>query len=136
MSSKGLDAAQVLPVVRGITEIFLESDVLRHDREKARLKFLFLQHGWTAERFKSELERRIGFSLDPGVAAEPPDDVYRDHVGIHPQKQAGYVYAGMSVLRGRLTVDQMRAAGLRPALDRGHRNRGQEGKSRGTMVDA
>ncbi|MBF8288613.1 MAG: Dissimilatory sulfite reductase, partial [Candidatus Rokubacteria bacterium] len=43
---------------------------------------------------------------------EPPDDVYRDHVGIHPQKQAGYVYAGMSVLRGRLTVDQMRAAGL------------------------
>jgi sulfite reductase (ferredoxin) len=104
-----IHAAQVLPVVRGITEIFLESDVLRHDREKARLKFLFLQHGWTAERFKSELERRIGFSLDPGVAAEPPDDVYRDHVGIHPQKQAGYVYAGISVLRGRLTVDQMRA---------------------------
>ncbi|MDP2701562.1 MAG: hypothetical protein Q8P98_05775, partial [Candidatus Rokubacteria bacterium] len=104
-----IHAAQVLPVVRGITEIFLESDVLRHDREKARLKFLILQHGWTAERFKSELERRIGFSLDPGLAAEPPDDVYRDHVGIHPQKQAGYVYAGISVLRGRLTVDEMRA---------------------------
>jgi sulfite reductase (ferredoxin) len=100
---------EVLPVVRGITEIFRDSDVLRQDREKARLKFLFLHHGWTAERFQRELERRLGFALDPGVAEEPPDDVYRDHVGIHAQKQDGYVYAGVAVLRGRLTADQMRA---------------------------
>jgi sulfite reductase (ferredoxin) len=101
---------QVLPVVRGISEIFRDSDVLRHDREKARLKFLFLQHGWTAARFQAELERRLGFTLDPAVAEEPPDDVYRDHVGIQPQKQDGYVYAGMGVLRGRLTIQQMRTA--------------------------
>jgi sulfite reductase (ferredoxin) len=100
---------QALPVVRGITEIFRDSDVLRQDREKARLKFLFVQHGWTAARFKEELERRIGFPLDPAVAEEPPDDVYRDHVGIHPQKQDGYVSAGIAVLRGRLTAAQMRA---------------------------
>ncbi|PYM97761.1 MAG: hypothetical protein DME08_09445, partial [Candidatus Rokuibacteriota bacterium] len=100
---------QALPVIRGITEIFRDSDVLRQDREKARLKFLFLQHGWTAERFQAELERRIGFALEPAVAEEPPDDVYRDHVGIHPQKQDGYVYAGAAVLRGRLTAEQMRA---------------------------
>jgi sulfite reductase (ferredoxin) len=98
---------QVLPVIRGITEIFHDSDVLRRDREKARLKFLFLQHGWTAERFQAELERRIGFALDPAVAEEPPEDVYRDHVGMHPQKQDGYLYAGVPVLRGRLTADQM-----------------------------
>ena len=99
---------QVLPVVHGISEIFRDSDVLRQDREKARLKFLFLQHGWTAERFQEELGRRLGFSLDPAVAEEPPEDVYRDHVGIHAQKQDGYVYAGVAVLRGRLTADQMR----------------------------
>ncbi|PYO02953.1 MAG: sulfate adenylyltransferase [Candidatus Rokuibacteriota bacterium] len=99
---------QVLPVIRGISEIFRDSDALRQDREKARLKFLFLQHGWTAERFQDELERRIGFALEPAVAAEPPDDVYRDHVGLHPQKQPGYVYAGVAVLRGRLTAEQMR----------------------------
>jgi sulfite reductase (ferredoxin) len=98
---------QVLPVIRGVTEIFRDSDVLRQDREKARLKFLFLQHGWTAERFQEELERRIGFALEPAVAAEAPDDVYRDHVGLHPQKQEGYVYAGIPVLRGRLTAEQM-----------------------------
>ncbi|MBI2553579.1 MAG: nitrite/sulfite reductase, partial [Candidatus Rokubacteria bacterium] len=56
---------QVLPVVKGISEIFRDSDVLRQNREKARLKFLFLTHGWTAGRFQEELERRMGFSLDP-----------------------------------------------------------------------
>ncbi len=100
---------QALPVIHGVTEIFRDSEMLRHDREKARLKFLFVQHGWTAERLQAELERRLGFALDPAVADDPPDDVYRDHVGIHPQKQDGYVYAGIAVLRGRLTVAQMRA---------------------------
>ena len=99
---------QVLPVVKGITEIFRDSDCLRQDRDKARLKFLFLTHGWTAERFLEELKGRIGFELDPGVSEEPPDDVYRDHVGIHPQKQDGYCYAGIPILRGRITPEQMR----------------------------
>lgn len=100
---------QVLPVLKGITQIFRDCEVLRQDREKARLKFLFLTHGWTAERFEKELERRIGFGLDPGVPEDPPDDVYRDHVGIHPQKQDGYASVGIAVLRGRLTAEQMRA---------------------------
>ena len=99
---------QALAVVRGITEIFRDSDLLRQDREKARLKFLFLQHGWTAERFLDELQRRLGFSLPPALPDTPPDDLYRDHVGIHAQKQDGYVYAGLAVLRGRMTADQMR----------------------------
>ena len=99
---------QVLPVVRGISELFRDSAVLRENREKARLKFLFLVHGWTAQRFQEELERRIGFHLDPAVHEDPPDDVYRDHVGIHDQKQAGYCHVGLPVLRGRLTPGQMR----------------------------
>lgn len=100
---------QVVPVVRGITEIFRDSDALRENREKARLKFLFLLHGWTAERFQAELERRLDFSLEPAVAEDPPEDVYRDHVGIHPQKQAGYSYAGLAILRGRISPPEMRA---------------------------
>jgi sulfite reductase (ferredoxin) len=101
---------QVLPVVKAITELFRDSDVLRQNREKARLKFLFLLHGWTPERFQEEVERRLGFALDPAVPEDPPEDVYRDHVGIHPQRQAGYDYAGVAVLRGRLTAAEMRAA--------------------------
>jgi sulfite reductase (ferredoxin) len=101
---------QVLPVVTGISEIFRDADELRQNRERARLKYLFMQHNWTAESFKEELERRIGFRLDPAEPEERPADVYRDHVGIHPQKQPGYCYVGASVLRGRITPEQMRAA--------------------------
>jgi len=101
---------QVVPVIRGIAELFRDSDVLRENRERARLKFLFLRHGWTREGFQQELERRLGFRMDPAVPDDPPRDVYRDHVGIHPQKQDGYVTVGAAVLRGRITPAQMHAA--------------------------
>ena len=104
---------QVLPVVKAVTEIFRDSSSLREHRERARLKYLFLQQGWTAESFQQELERRLGYQLDPAVAEHPPADVFRDHAGVRPQKQQGLVYVGAAVLRGRITPEQMRcAAGL------------------------
>ena len=57
-----------------------------------------------------ELEHRIGFQLDPAVPEHPPSDNYRDHVGIHPQKQTGLCWVGAAVLRGRITADQLLAA--------------------------
>ena len=101
---------QVMAVVKGVAEIFRDADQLRENRERARLKFLFLRHGWTARDFQDQLESRLGFPLDPAVEETPPDDVYRDHVGIHPQKQPGLFYIGAAVLRGRITAAQMRAA--------------------------
>jgi sulfite reductase (ferredoxin) len=101
---------QVLPTIKGIAELFRDSEVLREHRERARLKFLFLRHGWTAEKFLDDLQRRIGFQFDPAVEEHPPADVYRDHVGIHPQKQLGLCYVGAAVLRGRITAEQMHTA--------------------------
>jgi sulfite reductase (ferredoxin) len=101
---------QVISVIRGVTEIFRDADVLRESRERARLKYLFMRHGWTAATFQAELERRIGFKLDPMVDEKPPADIYRDHVGIHAQKQPGYSYVGAEVLRGRITAEQLRIA--------------------------
>ena len=101
---------QVLPVVRSIAEIFREQDVLRESRERARLKHLFTQHQWTADRFLWELTKRLGFSLEPATEEFPPRDGYRDHVGIHAQKQSDRFYVGAAVLRGRITPEQMRAA--------------------------
>ena len=101
---------QVLPVLKGVAAIFRDSDVLRESRERARLKFLFLKHGWTGEQFLDELHRRIGFTLDPAVPEILPDDVYRDHVGVHAQKQPGYFYVGASVLRGRVSSKQLESA--------------------------
>jgi sulfite reductase (ferredoxin) len=101
---------QVLPVIRGIAELFRDSEQLREHRERARLKFLFLRHGWTPQDFQQELERRIGFQLDPAEPEQPPADVYRDHIGIHAQRQPGLCYVGATVLRGRITPEQMQAA--------------------------
>jgi sulfite reductase (ferredoxin) len=99
---------EAVPVVRGVAEIFRDSEALRQNREKARLKFLFLSGEWTPKMFLAELERRLGSHLASGVPDDPPDDVYRDHVGIHPQRQAGLVYVGLPVVRGRTTPTQLR----------------------------
>jgi sulfite reductase (ferredoxin) len=99
---------EAVPVVRGVAEIFRDSQGLRQHREKARLKFLFLSGEWTAKTFLIELERRLGAHLAGGVPDDPPEDVYRDHVGIHPQRQAGLVYVGLPVVRGRTTPAQLR----------------------------
>jgi sulfite reductase (ferredoxin) len=101
---------QVLPTLKGIAELFRDSNVLREHRERARLKFLFLRHGWTADSFSEELQRRVGFQFDEAVEEKPPADTYRDHVGIHSQKQPGYCYVGAVALRGRITAEQMDVA--------------------------
>jgi sulfite reductase (ferredoxin) len=101
---------QAVAVVRAIVEIFRDQQVLRESRDRARLKYLFMKEGWTAERFLFEIESRLGYSLDPAVDETIPDDILRDHSGIHRQKQPGLSYVGASVLRGRLTGDQLAAA--------------------------
>jgi len=101
---------QALAVVRAVTEIFRDQQGLRESRERARLKYLFLKEGWTAESFLTELQSRLEFTLLPGVPEQVPNDIYRDHVGIHPQRQPGLSCVGASVLRGRLTGDQLEAA--------------------------
>ena len=101
---------QGLRVVQAITEIFRDQQVLRESRERARMKYLFTREGWTTESFLAELQRRLPFTLLPGVPEEVPSDVFRDHAGIHPQRQAGLSFVGASVLRGRLSGDQLEAA--------------------------
>jgi len=101
---------QAIPVIRAVVEIFRAQQGLRESRDRARLKHLFLKEGWTADSFLAELQSRLDFTLLPGVPEEIPDDVFRDHVGIHPQSQPGLSYVGASVLRGRLTGEQLEAA--------------------------
>jgi sulfite reductase (ferredoxin) len=101
---------QAVRVVRAVTEIFRDQQKLRESRDRARLKYLFMKEGWTAESFLTELQSRLDFTLLPGVPEEVPSDVFRDHAGIHPQRQPGLSYVGASVLRGRLTGEQLEAA--------------------------
>ena len=77
----------------------------RESRSKARLAFLIAE--WGAERFRKELEGRLGRPLPPaGRDARAPS--MNDHVGLFRQKQPGLNYLGLKTPVGRLTGDQLR----------------------------
>ena len=101
---------KAVDVVRAVAELFREQSALRENRERARLKHLFLQQGWSEERFRCELEWRLGYKLEAAEYEQVPADIYRDHVGIHAQQQPGLAYVGASVLRGRVSGDQLAQA--------------------------
>jgi sulfite reductase (ferredoxin) len=100
---------QAIAVVRGILEIFREQQGLRESRDRARMKHLFLREGWTAERFLDTLKTKLNFELAPGVQDDIPEDVFRDHVGVNPQKQPDVYSIGATVLNGRMKGEQLLA---------------------------
>jgi precorrin-3B synthase len=91
-------------VCRAITEIFRDEGN-RTKRTRARIKFLVDE--WGVERIRAEVEQRLGRSYPTSVVPADPVDPHRDHLGIHPQVQAGLYYLGATTLRGRFTGDQM-----------------------------
>jgi len=101
--------AKAYAVVEAVLRIFKEQTALRENRTRARIKYLFMRHGWTAESMLAAIEEKLGCKLDPSPVSEDevPDDVYRDHIGVTPQRQAGLSAVGASVLRGRLTGEQL-----------------------------
>ncbi|MGI4758236.1 MAG: nitrite/sulfite reductase, partial [Janthinobacterium lividum] len=82
---------------------------LRESRTHARMKFMFMKDGWTAESFLADLERRLGYKFDPAPEEIMPNDLYRDHMGVLPQKQEGLSSIGISVTRGRMNATQLSA---------------------------
>jgi sulfite reductase (ferredoxin) len=106
-----IQQAQAYAVVEAVVRIFREQTELRENRTRARIKYLFMRHGWTAESMLEAIENKLGYKLDAPVDAPEliADDIYRDHIGITPQRQPGLSTVGASVLRGRLSGDQLAA---------------------------
>ena len=100
---------KAMDVITAVVRIFKEQLGLRESRTHARIKYLFMKHGWTAESMLAAIEEKLGYKLDPSpISADVvPDDVYRDHVGITPQKQSGLSTVGASVMGGRLSGDTL-----------------------------
>ncbi|MGC9197714.1 MAG: nitrite/sulfite reductase [Acidobacteriaceae bacterium] len=98
---------KALAVVRAVCEIFREQEALRQSRTHARLKYLFLKHGWTADRMLAAIEERIGFQFDSCEEGPVAEDVYRDHGGVVAQRQHGLSSIGVTVLNGRLNPAQL-----------------------------
>lgn len=101
---------QVVAVSRAAALLFRDQIELRKSREQARMKYLFLKQGWDAARFLDELQARLDFKLQPAGEEVVPADVFRDHTGIHAQRAKGLFTVGASVLRGRLSGEQLVAA--------------------------
>ncbi|MCU1287829.1 MAG: nitrite and sulphite reductase 4Fe-4S region [Acidobacteria bacterium] len=95
---------QVVEVAHHICGIFRDNGN-RDSRALARLKFLMAD--WGAERFRDELERRLGYQLTRGEAPKVPFSTNRAHIGIHPQNEPGLVYIGASTTGGLLSGEQM-----------------------------
>ena len=100
---------QTVAVAAAMIRVFQENGD-RTDRKKARLKYLVDR--WGVEKFIAETEKRLAFPLIrfPAEECEPRNPIDRaGHVGVHPQRQPGLNYIGVSVPVGRLPVQQMLA---------------------------
>jgi len=98
---------EVIEVIRHITEIWRDTPEYREKRHHARIKYLI--HDWGVSKFRQVLEERLGRKLEdaPADYQEPPE-AYRDHIGVHAQKQPGLYYVGAPVLIGRITSQQLK----------------------------
>src|SRR5262249_50518579 len=76
----------------------------REARSRARLAFLVDE--WGGERFRKELETRLGRPLQP-AGRDARGAKTSDHVGIFRQKDAGLSYVGLKTPVGRVTGDQL-----------------------------
>jgi len=81
----------------------------RTDRKKARLKYLL--DAWGLDKFLGEVEARLGARLTRlhhDKVAAPNRQHRQAHIGFHPQKQIGRVWAGVALPVGKLTCAQIR----------------------------
>jgi ferredoxin-nitrite reductase len=90
---------QAVELTRAIAQLFGELGN-RENRGLARMRYLVQELG--PEGFRAELGARTRFPLE--TAGESLSRRHRgDHVGVHPQRQAGLVYVGCSVPVGRMS---------------------------------
>ena len=97
-------AADSLPVLRAIVDVWRLDLKYRMSRAKARLKFMVNDLG--PESFRARVEERLGRRLENGAAPLAPE-AEKDHAGIHPQKQPGLYYAGFPVPLGLMDGETM-----------------------------
>ncbi|SFC38134.1 nitrite/sulfite reductase [Streptomyces aidingensis] len=91
--------AEVPDVFEGVVAIFRDYGY-RRLRNRARLKFLVAD--WGAEKFRQVLEDEyLGRKLTDGPAPEIPAQRWRDHIGVHAQRDGRY-YIGFAPTVGRV----------------------------------
>ena len=88
----------------GAIAILFRDHGQRQDRKKSRLFFLI--QDWGIEKFRRELECRLGHSLQ-SAGQDARSNTHTDHVGLFRQRQTGFNYVGLVVPTGRLSATQL-----------------------------
>src|SRR6266536_915452 len=94
---------ETVEVLRALLDVWREDLRYRVSRVKARMKFMVDDYG--PEGIRAELERRLGRRLADFTIPSPGE--FRDHIGVHPQKQVELFYVGAPVHLGVASGDQM-----------------------------
>jgi ferredoxin-nitrite reductase len=68
---------------------------------------MWLIDEWGVDKFRSEVEQRLGKSFLPAAPKDEIDWEKRDHVGVYKQKQPGLNYVGLHIPVGRLYAQDM-----------------------------
>ncbi|MFT2015543.1 nitrite/sulfite reductase [Streptomyces sp. 796.1] len=90
---------EVPDVFGGVISIFRDYGY-RRLRNRARMKYLLAD--WGAEKFRQVLEDEyLGRKLTDGPAPDEPAERWRDHVGVHRQRDGRY-YVGFAPRVGRV----------------------------------
>lgn len=95
-------------VADAIVRVFIDSGD-RTNRNKARLKYVL--DAWGFDNFIAAVEEKLGRKLVrvAAEAVEPRPAFDRSaHIGVHPQKQKGLNWIGLTLPVGKVTSDQMR----------------------------
>ncbi|MEH2379554.1 MAG: ferredoxin--nitrite reductase [Nostoc sp.] len=94
----------VVAVCRAVLEVYRDRG-LRANRQKSRLMWLIDE--WGLEKFRAEVENRLGKSLLSAAAKDEIDWEKRDHIGVYKQKQPRLNYVGLHIPVGRLDAEDM-----------------------------
>lgn len=99
-----VDPDGVVPLSEAILSVFRDNGS-RANRQKSRLMWLIEE--WGIEKFRAEVERELGWELQP---AAPKDEFLWDkcdRIGVFRQKQPGLNYVGLHIPIGRLYAPNM-----------------------------
>ncbi len=94
----------IVALCRAVLVVYRDSG-LRANRQKSRLMWLLDE--WGLNKFRSEVETKMGKSLPPAAEKDEIDWDKRDHIGVYHQKQPGLNYVGLHIPVGRLFAQDM-----------------------------
>jgi precorrin-3B synthase len=102
-----IEPDEVVELCAAVASVFRDEGN-RENRKRARMKFLVEQ--WEIPRFRDEVEARLGRKLRRAEHLEAPAIMARDrtHLGIHRQRGDSLHYAGLALVGGRTSADQLR----------------------------